>query len=606
MPQRFCVLASLAVSLLLGGGAGLLAQQPGEVVQTPNTTFVPRLPQPGPGGVPPPAPAPQAPARDRRADDDKPGTAIIRGQVVAADTGTPLRRAQIRVINTSGPGNATMAQTDAQGRFELTQLPAGRYNLTATRAGYVTMQFGQRAPNQPGTPIELADGQIADKVGFALVRGGAISGRIADEFGEPVSGAQVTVQRYASMGGVRRLTGGGGEGGFDRTDDLGQFRLYGLTPGEYYVTATLRTVEFMPTNTTAVASAMDGYAPTYFPGTPSIADARRVTVRAGQDVMNITFALSAAKVGRISGRVTTSTGAPAPGAMLMVTSGGDGMMAFTATGAPIRPDGTFQTGGLPPGNYTLTVQSGGNRFGGPADPNAEVARLEVPVNGEDVRDVQIVTGRGGIIRGRVVTDDGSVPTFNPQLVSVIPQPAEPGRPMMGMSSSPVRDDWTFELPGLVDRVRLRVSVNVPGGGWSIKGAFSNGIDFADAAADIGPGQVIDDVELVLTNKVTELTGVILDDRNQPVTDASVVLFTDNKASWTFGSRYLRTSRPDTTGKYSVRLTPADGYRAIVVRGLEEGQASDPEFLARALEHATPFEIREGEAKTLNLKVVEVK
>ena len=381
-----------------------------------------------------------------------------------------------------------MAQTDAQGRFELTQLPAGRYNISASRAGYVTMQLGQRAPNQPGTPLELADGQVADKVGFALVRGGAISGRIADEFGEPVSGAQVNVQRYAYMGGARRLTGSGGEGGFDRTDDLGQFRLYGLTPGEYYVTATLRNMEFMPMNTTAVALPMDGYAPTYFPGTPSIADARRVTVRAGQDVMNITFALSAAKVGRISGRVTTSSGAPYVGAMLMVGSSGDGMMGFNTTGAPIRPDGTFQTAGLPPGNYTLTVQPAGNRFGNPGDPTAEVARLDVPVNGDDVRDVLIVTGRGGIIRGRVVTDDGSVPTFSPHLVRVMPQAEDFGRPMMmGMNPNTVREDWTFEVSGLIDRVRLRASVDVPGGGWALKGAFSNGTNLSDVAADIGPG-----------------------------------------------------------------------------------------------------------------------
>ena len=393
-------------------------------------------------------PSPQTPARDRRADDVKPGTATIRGQVVAADTGAPLRRAQIRVFNTSGPGGGGMAQTDAQGRFELSQLQAGRYSISASRAGYVTMQFGQRAPNQPGTPIELADGQVADKVGFALVRGGAISGRIADEYGEPISGAQVNVQRYAYVGGARRLTGGGGEGGFDRTDDLGQFRLYGLTPGEYYVTATLRNMEFMPINATAVTPAMDGYAPTYFPGTPSIAEARRVSVRAGQDVTNITFALSAVKVGRISGRITTSSGAPYTGGMLMVTQGGDTMMGFNTSGSPIRPDGTFQTAGLAPGTYTITVQPAGNRFGNPGDQGTEVARLEVPVNGEDVRDVFIVTGRGGIIRGRVVTDDGSVPTFSPQQVRVLPQGEEPGRPMMmGMNPNTVREDWTFEVSG---------------------------------------------------------------------------------------------------------------------------------------------------------------
>jgi hypothetical protein len=484
-------------------------------------------------------------------------------------------------------------------------LPAGRYSISAGRAGYVTMQFGQRAANQPGTPIELVDGQVADKVSFALVRGGAISGRIVDEFGEPVSGAQVTLQRFTYMGGARRLTGGGSEGGFDRTDDLGQFRLYGLTPGEYYVTATLRNMEFMPTPSTAVTPAMDGYAPTFFPGTPSLADARRVAVRAGQDVLNITFPLSATKVGRISGRVTTSGGAPYAGAMLTVAPSGE-TMGFNTTGSPIRPDGTFQTSGLPPGTYTLTVQPAGNRFGNPGDSNVEVARLDVPVNGDDVRDVFIVTGRGGVIRGRVVTDDGSVPPFNPQQMRVVPQPAEPGMRMMGLNPNPVRDDWTFEVSGLIDRVRLRASLDAPGGGWVLKGALRDGIDLADVPADIGPGQVIEDVELVITQKVTEMTGMVVDDRNQPVTDASIVVFTDDKAQWGFGSRYLRMSRPDTNGKYSLRITPAGGYRAIVVRGLEDGQFSDPEFLTRALEHATPFEIREGEAKSLNLKVVEVK
>lgn len=356
-------------------------------------------------------------------------------------------------------------------------------------------------------------------------------------------------------------------------------------------------------NTTAVSPPMDGYAPTYFPGTPSVADARRVSVRAGQDVMNITFALSAAKVGRISGRITTSSGAPYAAAMLMVTPSSDGM-GFNTTGAPVRPDGTFQTAGLPPGNYTLVVRPPGNRFGNPGDQSAEVARLDVPVNGEDVRDVFIVTGRGGIIRGRVVTDDGSAPPFSPQQMRVLPQSEEPGRPMMFMGPITVRDDWTFEVPGLVDRVRLRAAIEAQG--WTLKSALKDDRDLADDAADIGPGQVLDDVELLITSKVTELTGLVTDDRNQPVIDASVVVFPDDKQRWTSNSRYVRMTRPDTTGKFTVRLTPTEGYRAIVVRGLEDGQFSDPEFLTRALEHATPFEIREGEMKTMNLKVGEVK
>jgi len=277
-------------------------------------------------------------------------------------------------------------------------------------------------------------------------------------------------------------------------------------------------------------------------------------------------------------------------------------MGFNSVGAQVRPDGTYQTGELAPGNYALTVQPMGNR----GDANAEVGRVDVAVNGEDVRDVLLVTGRGGIIRGRIVTDDGSVPTFKPQQMRIFAQPEEPDRPMMGVMPATVRDDWTFELTGLSDRVRLRWGLDSNTGGWSLKSALKDGRDFADTAADIGPGQVIDDVELVITSKLTELSGLVTDDRGQVVTDASVVIFPDDKARWTYGSRYLRTTRPDTNGKYTARLVPTDGYRAIVVRGLEDGQSSDPEFLTRALEHATAFEIREGEAKTLNLRVGEVK
>lgn len=598
----------------LGASVELSAHLP-NLTSTPATAFsreqtpvpapgAPGLPTPGaaaPGTQIPATPGgPATPARDRRPGESERGTAVIRGQVVAADTGAPLRRALVRAF---GQGASGMAQTDAEGRFEIAQLPAGRYYISASRTGYVNVQFGQRAPNQPGTPIELADGQPVDKVIFALPRGGAISGRIVDEFGEPLASAQVTVQRHVYMNGARRLTSVGAEGGVDRTDDLGQFRLHGLPPGEYYISAALRNMEFMPANAASVSGVSDGYAPTYYPGTTNLGEARRVTVRAGQDVANMSFALVSARLGRISGRVITSAGEPFAGGMLMVAPRSDDVMGmgFGMSGAQIRGDGTFQTAGLPPGTYALIVQP----RDGP-NINAEVARVEVPVNGEDARDVFIVTGRGGVIRGRIVSDDGSALPFRPAQVRIFPQARDPSVPMFGMRPSVVNDDWTFEIGGLTDDVRLTAAVDLPGGAWSARHAWKDNVDLLDGTVDIGPGQTIEDVEIVLTSKVTELSGLVTDGRNQPVTDASVVVFAEDKARWTANSRYLRTTRPDTNGKYTVRLTPGDGYRAVVVRGLEEGWSSDLDFLTRALEFAAPFDIREGEAKTLNLRLSEVK
>jgi hypothetical protein len=592
-------LRALPVFLVLLTSAAAAAQQ------QPSSP-APGLPVPG-GAAPqtPGAATPQMPARDRRPTDAERGTAIVRGVVMAADSGTPLRRAQVRVM-ASGGGLTGMhlTQTDAQGRYEVNELAAGRYTISVSRSGYVTTQFGQRGPNQmSGTPVELASGQLLEKVNFALQRGGAISGRIVDDLGEAVAGAQVMVQRFAYMGGTRRLVPAGAEGGVDRSDDLGQFRLFGLPPGEYYVSATLRSFDFVQMNTTS-SGASDGFAPTYFPGTGSVSEARRVAVRAGQDLTNISFALIPARLGRVAGRVTTSSGEPLTGGMLMVAPRNDDLSIGppNMTTAQIRPDGTFQTAGLAPGTYSVNVQDR-NAMNG----TGEVARVDVRVDGEDVNDVFIVTGRGGVIRGRIVTDDGSVPPFKPGQVRLFLPPADPNRSTgVGFRPSTIRDDWTFEVTGIVDAVRINVMIDVPGGSWVARHAWSSDVDLLDTGVDVGQGQVLEDVEVVITQRRTELSGQIADDRGQPVTDAWVVVFPDDKDRWAVGSRYLRPTRPDTNGKYTVRLTPYDRYRVVVVRGLEDGQWSDPDFLTRALEYATAFALGEGETRVLNLRLAEVK
>jgi hypothetical protein len=126
------------------------------------------------------------------------GTGVIRGRVTAADSGTPLRRAQVRLGGTN-VRISQVANTDGDGRYDFPNLPAGRYSLTVTKSGYVTLEFGQQRPFEPGKPLDLADGQQIDKVDFTLPRGSVIAGRITDEFGEPVPGVRVQAMRYQYM-----------------------------------------------------------------------------------------------------------------------------------------------------------------------------------------------------------------------------------------------------------------------------------------------------------------------------------------------------------------------------------------------------------------------
>ncbi|MFP5380377.1 MAG: carboxypeptidase regulatory-like domain-containing protein, partial [Vicinamibacteria bacterium] len=180
-------------------------------------------PQPVPPGSPAPGvPGGQAtPARAGAARADAPatGTAVLRGYVVAADTGEPVRRAIVRAMAANAGGS--MTSTDAEGRFEFRDLPAGRYMLSASKGGYVGVQYGQRRPNQSGTPLDLRDGEVIEKIAIALPPGSVITGRVFDDFGDPVSGVMVSAMRYRSMGGRRQLGPAGGEGAMSRTDDQG-------------------------------------------------------------------------------------------------------------------------------------------------------------------------------------------------------------------------------------------------------------------------------------------------------------------------------------------------------------------------------------------------
>lgn len=141
------------------------------------------------------------------------GTSSISGRVLAADSGRPIKRARISVAGTAAAGGrgGTTAVTDDQGRYSVSTLAAGNYTVSASKSGFVDAIYGQRRPLQPGIPVQLGDAQAIANIDLRLTRGGVITGRIADEDGEPLARALVTVQRYSYQGGQRQLQPVGGD-----------------------------------------------------------------------------------------------------------------------------------------------------------------------------------------------------------------------------------------------------------------------------------------------------------------------------------------------------------------------------------------------------------
>jgi hypothetical protein len=543
----------------------------------------------------------QRPMRAQPSRVDAPrGTSVMRGQIVAADNGAPIRRAQIR-ITAPEAREGRVATTDSQGRFEFKELPAGRYTMTASKGGFVSLQYGQRRPTESGTPIELGDGQTMEKIAIALPRGSVLGGRITDEFGEPVANAAVTAWRYAYQAGARRMVPAG-QNARDTTDDQGHYRLFGLPPGDYYVTATLR--GGAPEVTDPMGE-LSGYAATYFPGTSNVAEATRVTLAVSQENTGISFGLIATRLVRVSGQVIMSDGAPATNGMVVLVpanaSGRPGIaMQQGGAGNRIDQSGAFRLTNVATGRYQVQARAGGREF--------ELARLDLAVGTDDVDGLTLVTAPGSTVTGAVVSDTGEPFDFRAQQLQIGSRPASPDAQAMGngagMSSVRVGDDWTFTLRNITDAVLVRAQ---PPQGWAMKSVFINGQDITDTPMEFAPGQTVSGMQIVLTKKITALTGQVTDTKGNPVLDATVVVFPSNEKLWTYQSRFIKAARPDQEGKYRVTGLPGpESYLVVALQGLEDGQAGDPDFLASVKELATKLEIGEGESKAVDVTLSTVK
>ena len=453
--------------------------------------------------------------RGRGRGDQPTGTGVIRGRVTAQDTGAPVRRAQVRGT-AGGAGVARLATTDAEGRFELRDLPAGQWSLQASKPGFVTQRLGQRRPFETVVPVDLQDGQQLASANFALARGGAITGRVFDDFGDPVANARVQVLRSQIVEGRRRLvqTGSG-----DETDDTGAFRLYGLAPGDYYVAATLRAgpQNFVAFNGGNVLDALGGgdragYAPTYFPGTGNVSEAQRISLGAGEET-SVSFGLLPVRTVRISGTVVSASGTPPTnGAVILTAADTDEVGIVTPAAGQIQANGAFTIVNAVPGSYVLSVRTagdGGGRGRGPLaglrDGTGEVGILPITVGSEDMTGVTIVTTRGGSIEGTVVFEGGATrPRVDTLRVAARPIRAS----LQGLggraSQSPVAANGTFTLSSLVGAMTLRVE-GLPQQ-WVLKSVEAGGSDVTDTPLDLKGTEQLTGARITLTDKITEING----------------------------------------------------------------------------------------------------
>jgi protocatechuate 3,4-dioxygenase beta subunit len=593
---------------------------------------------------PPPPPrnpaVPMVPARDpsRRPPPDPVGTAVIRGRVVTSDTGNPVRRANVNLIPMAPPmppgtvsptgitTNVTMSvqmvngvpvpmggrqksvTTDAQGAFEFKALPAGSYRLLASAgqysAGYLGIAYGAKKPSapgssDPGTIIQLGEGQSFDKAVIALPRGGVITGRVTDENGEALARVQVYTTFFQAGAARGQRMGAGGQ-----TDDLGQFRLFGLTPGEYNVVAEARGNTFVQPNAPPETEEDKiGFLTTFYPGTADEGGASRVRARAGAETPGIEIRMVTGRLFHVSGSVTDSQGRPAArtSGNLWRRAGGTGISS--SFGFTTDEAGRFQMRNVQPGTYRLGVQQRPVQFspdGSRSDPG-EMASMLLTIT-SDVENLMVMTSPGATIIGQILFEQGPPPQgLGPQGIRVSASAAGP-EDMMGMPTpepAVVSPDMTFIMKGMVGEFVLRAGAQ----NQFLKAVMLGAEDITDNPREFKTGEK---VTLVLTSRASTLEGDVTDAAGKPVTDAGLMIFSEDKASWRMNSSRTRRAGAMQNGHYRVTGLMPGRYFAVAVpreRLSMPTAAMDTAFFEQLAKEATSFVIGEDEQRTVDLRIV---
>jgi hypothetical protein len=521
-------------------------------------------------------------------ENDKPlaPAGRISGTVVT-DAGAPLAGATI--VMAGLPDYETLtAVSDAVGAFDLPRVPAGSYQLTAIKTGYFFKGRGANAA-AGAHPVTVRDGQAVRSVTLAMTRGGAVVGRIVDEFGDPVDQVLVHAVQYSYQPDGRRLAHAAGVS--DVTDDRGEFRVYGLPPGDFIVAATSPSLDPEPHRTGLFNTAAPvERAPTYFPGTLDIAQAQTLSLRAGQEA-SVQFALLPGRTFRISGTGVTSTGAP--GRLMRITLSN---ATSSRRAEPVAPDGRFTLQGVPPGNYSLQIVNLGPS-------GSEEGSTRVTVDDDDVTGVVLTTTPRSRIRGQVVSEGQPLgrgvlgpAAKDALLLRMIPKERTDVVSQF-WSGVNMQQDGQFEMMAASGRMFFDV-----GGNWMITSVTLDGVDVLDEGIDVGGTDVVSGVRITVTDRQTSVSGRVTTDRGEPLEGCNVVLFRLDgvPAQVALGIRALRT---DAEGRFETRGLRSGSYVAAAIEDLEPGSHFTSDVQERLRVVGYRFSLRDEEAVTLDLEPV---
>jgi len=506
----------------------------------------------------------------------------LEGRVVGAIKGEPVRNATLILWQDGKPqGHRYSTATDSHGSFVMQDIEPGKYRLMVMKGGYARIEYGAHSPNHPGTTISLDPGQHVRDLLIRLTPQAVITGRVLDEDGDPVANVSLQLSRYVYGGGRPKLE----TSGFAGTNDLGEYRLFDLAPGRYYLSA-------CPPNDMDVQEGStrgQTYAPTYYPASTDPAGATILDVRPGAQLRGVDIPLMKVRTVRLHGRAILPEKGEAHQQVNVELAPRDDSRGFFSPSSPnLDARGTFEFRGVIPGAYFLIAQwnQDGKSYG---------ARQAIDVRQSDMDNIVVELSPIAELKGQVQVEGRTLQSLAGIQIMLEPD----GNAYMGWPGGQVRLDGSFTLSNIAAAHYQLHIFGLPDD-YYIKSARVGDKDVLESGLD-GARAGTGPFEVVVSSLGGQVEGVVLNAEQQPAAGAAVVLVPDpGRRSQ---SRLYKEVTTDQYGRFDIKgIAPGD-YKLFAWEDVETGAYEDPDFLKTFESLGESLAIRAGSHESKELKLI---
>jgi Carboxypeptidase regulatory-like domain len=502
----------------------------------------------------------------------------VEGTVVNDGSGLPLKRAHVVLRPEKAGASAVGVDTDDKGAFAIRDVDAGRYSLSASRDGYLASTVCLIGAVRLPQIFNIGAKETIAGLTFRLLPFAVMAGRVTFEDGEPAMGIRVEAYREYRI----HLRHGYLLAATASTNDRGEYRMFGLQPGSYIVSASERS---------AVANELVHetlrYATTFFVNSTKLSEAVPVRLEYGQEIGGIDVLLARVRKVKLRGHVISgATGEAVAGATIAMQRVDAHNTASIALPVPATfdRDKRFEIRDVTPGAYVIWAEGGD---GG----KTLVGHVPLTVGESDI-DTLDVTMLGERAGSAVLVVDGGVKLEAPVRLRFEPR-NERGRVVEAPGEG---EAFQFSLMG-DERYDLFVT-NLPND-YYLSAVRVNGADSMAMGIDGNAASASRPFEVVLDARGGTVSGRVLGSDDSLWSRASVALIPDPP-----GGRVqsYREGGADENGLFLLRGVAPGRY--VFIAWLDDPPCDyyDPDGLARCRAAGMSVEVQAGGAQNVELKM----